>query len=582
MAAKQKVNIGNSLELAADPQQDKLSNPTDPNRASKLDETVVSGALGAQVENDVLLGADGNSWSSLTPSRVIKNFYSALALCLVSFPFVLIMVLSFNQTSSIEILTYSGSIMTNIVGFATVLAYSNGRLLFRTFTGFLYPIIEKSIEDYGKEGLATVSLYVTVFMFVGAWCNAFQIVKFIPSFLFDAFKIGAGILLIFSDVYSLLGIKSKSSEINLYDFSIDVVNNWDILKYKELLVSIAIGVSSFLLQRKFSRFPWPSVTFICGIIYGYWAYIQDPEGLHRASLLRDVAPQDFDQEAPSMFRLDFSLLKSSISGIRHPEIAVYGFGVLVLIFFEVCIAISVDEDRFHSHIPKSPEFLSLAVSNALCLVLGILPQSVPIGRQKFVMTTGADHKVMHLFSIVIMLMLYFFCFKLTGYMPICAMKGLNILISINLLDFKCILCYGRYSKIYPPIMITVMVAMLFTNLAWCILISVLIYVAVYCIMVGRGSVDMTENGNDHLMTKLSGKYAFRMMPQIISKVQSGQYKSVSIEFGDIAWHEINYLRHYMEAVAKIASLVPNLSLVGIKRPGSNIAQRLPVICKYIT
>lgn len=534
-----------------------------------------------QIEAEVLQGSKQNEWSTLTKARLFRNFYSAVALCLVSFPFVLIMVLSFNQAAPEEILTYPGSIMTSLVGFANVLIYSNGRLLFRTFTGFLYPILEKSVESYGKEGLATISLYVTVLTFIGVFFRLHALIRFIPSFLFDAFKTGAGIFLIFADMYSLINIKSRGSDTNLAGFTKDLIANWQHAKVAELTVSLIVGGLTFLAQKKFPKVPWPALTFVFGILYGYFAVNHDAFGSSRAKLLRDVAPQDFNKGAPSLFQVDFSLLRASITGLRHPQIAAYGFGVLILIFFEVSIAISVDEDRFDHSIHKSSEFLSLAFSNAVCLVLGILPQSVPIGRQKFVIGTGADHKIMHLFCIGIMLLLYFFCFELTSYMPICAMKGLNILVSLNLVDFRCILAYGRYSKIYPLAMICLMAAMLFMNLAWCILASVGIYVLVYILTVGRAGIEMIESADGRLDVTLSGRYAFTCIPQLVSRVRASKSSSVRIDFGDIAWHEVNYLRHYCEDIQSIAESVSTLALKGIKRPGSQIAERLPTISKYL-
>ena len=156
-----------------------------------------------------------NSWRSLDKETIQRNFLSALSITMINFPFSLSIVLWVNDRLTTPILTFPSSVLTVVLGSFSVLVYSAGRILFRTFTGLLFPIVASSMEHSGKEGLASVSLYLTVILLAGVIFNVFRYVKYIPAFIFEGIKNGTGCMLIMGDVYSLLAIKRKGSSVNI-------------------------------------------------------------------------------------------------------------------------------------------------------------------------------------------------------------------------------------------------------------------------------------------------------------------------------------------------------------------------------
>lgn len=575
-------NISADFPSGAEKQSNKIST-----NAREDSKTLVSPDE-ARLHNNLLIDTHLNQWSSLTTSILFTNLLSAISLCMLSFPFALTMVFTINEAANQEILTYSGSILTNLIGFATVLIYSQGRILFRTFTGILFPILASAVETYGKEGLATATFYVVVLLFLGAPLRLFKMVYYVPNFLFETVKIGTGSILMFEDIYTSLHIKSKSSGANIIDMISDFHNNRQNLMVGELIISLAIGVVTFLLQKKYRRFPWTLVTFVVGISIGYYLMKIDPSGANRVKLLRDVAPKDFEGNSFPLFELDFSLLKAAISGLRHPELFFYGFGVLFLVFFEVSIAISLDEDTFDLKVSKTAEFVAIAGSNAACLVMGVLPQSIPVCRQKLILSTGANHKVMHLFCILIMLFLYYFCFSLTGYIPICFMKALNFMLSLNLMDFTSVPAYGKYSKFYQYGMIGLLLVLLFLNLAWCILIGLLVYLIFTFVKQEKARADIIYEENGHMKVQFQGRYAFTLMPGVVKEAKVMKVSSVTLDFSKCIKTEINFLRNYRRYLADLEKTVTQIRMVGIEGPGvegissrNQVLNKVPCFKKYL-
>ena len=528
------------------------------------------------------------TWRDLTKDRTLTNLYSALSITFLTFPFALIVTLTINEKAPEPILTYASSVMSNVVGSVTVLLYSEGVLLIRSFTGVMLPILADAVEKYGKEGFATTSLYVTVMIFIGIYLNFFRAIKFVPFFIFEAIKTGTGFLLIFGEIYSLLNIKSKHSEVTLASFVVDLFTNYMNMKFLEVSICLVVGFGSFFLQTKYKRFPWPAIVLGLGIILGYLLNQQDPDGVNRIKLLRDLAPSEFDSHNSSLFDYDKQFLSAAFSGLKHPELFVYSCGLLIMVLFEVCMSISIHEDHFEDKIKRKQEFFGIGSTDLICFFLGVLPVSCPVGRIQFVMSTGSDHKIIHAFSIVVLLILYFGLFTATGYMPICLLKSMNVLISMNLVKLPVIAAFKRYSNCYFYAMIAIVLTIMSFNLAWCIIFSVAVYFGVYLTQVKQELVEYVDRGEGNLEVILKGRFVFRKKRAVINEIKSRNGKNVILNFSKVITTEINYIRNYKEMIAEIEKFCKEFKIVGLEKGMTSdnvrnpLLNKLPYIRKHLT
>lgn len=529
-----------------------------------------------------------DEWRHLTKETILKNFYSAITLSFLTFPFALVMVLSINEIAPEPILTYAGSVMTNIIGFVSVLIYSKGPMLFRTFTGGLFPILADSVEQYGKEGLATSSLYIILLLILGIFFNLFRVIKYIPFFIFEGVKIGTGFLLIFTEVYSLIGIKSKGSDVNLLNFLSDLKKNSDHIKVGELLVCLILGFISFLFQKKFKQFPWAAVIFSGGIIYGYFMNETEQTNPFRVKLLRDLAQSEFEQNKSSLFDFDKDFIPAAFRGIRHPMIFINAIGLVIMILFEVCISIAINEDHFEKKVKRKQEFFGVTVANCVCFLFGVLPVAVPIGRIQFLLETGADHKIMNAFCIVNILILYLVFFSATGYMPICILKAMNVMINLSLIKFSYVRAFHKYSYHYTWAMALIILGMLLFNMAWCIIISALIFFAVLFTQIKDEPIEYVDHGEGHVEVTLKGRFVFMKHSIILTELKTRNAQSVTINFSKCIGVEINYMRNYKLMIGELEKTIKEVRVIGLEKGKSTanlknmLLYKLPYFKKYLS
>lgn len=527
-------------------------------------------------------------WRNLSKETLLRNFYSALSITFVTFPFALIMVVNLNDVAPEPILTYAGSIMNNIVGFISVLIYSKGAMLFRTFTGLLFPILADSVKEYGKEGLATTMLYIIVLLSLGILFNLFRVIKYIPFFIFESVKIGIGVLMIFSEVYSLLGIKSKGKETTLINFFGDFSQNSDKVKFAELGVCLALGFAMFFAQKRFKQFPWTAVVFALGILCGYYIHYKDPEGKTRVRLLRDLAPAEFEQDNSSLFSFDKDFIPTAFRGLRHPLIFLNSFGILIMILFEVCISIAINEDWFEKKVKRKQELFGVTCSNAVCFFFGILPLSVPIGKVQYTLETGATHKIFNLYCVIITLVLYFLFFTATGYVPLCMLKSMNVPISLNLIKLSFVREFLRYSPYYAWGMGAIILGMLLLNMAWCVMIAVAVFMIFYFTQVKEEANEYLDRGDGSVEVVLKGRFVFMRKSEVIKELKARNARAVILNFGACIVVEINYARNYKELLREVEKNFQEVKLVGLEKGKLTasiknvLLKKMPFFKKYLT
>lgn len=529
-----------------------------------------------------------SDWRGLQRAEILRNLYSAVSLSFISFPFALTMALALNEVAPVPILTYAGSVLSAVVGFLSVVLYSKGPVLFRTFTGVLFPILSDSVELHGKEGLAASSLYIILLLFIGVGFNLFRVVKYVPFFIFEGVKIGTGVLLIFGEVYHLMGIMSHHKEANLIDFFQDLNKHGHKARFGEVFVCLSIGTAVFFIQKKFKQFPWTALIFLAGIIYGYWINSIDPEGKNRVKLLRDLAQEEFSQNKSSFFEYDHDFIPAAFRGLRHPIVFFNSIGLIIMILFEVTISIAINEDYFEKKIKRKQEFMGVACANLVCFFLGILPLSVPIGRVQFALETGGDHKVMSLFSAGIIALMYYLFFTATGFVPICVLKSMNVLISLNLVKLAYLKAFHKYSPHYPWAIAAIVFGMLLLNMAWCIVISGVIFMVVYFIRVKNDPIEFVDRGDGSVEVILQGRFVFNKKKEIIDYIKSKSPRSVILDFSRCITIEVNYARNYKDLITEIEKNVKEVKMVGLERGKLTanlknlLLKKIPYFKKYLT
>jgi MFS superfamily sulfate permease-like transporter len=528
---------------------------------------------------------DPENWRTIPKERILQNFLSALSISLVSFPFALSIVLSINERLQEPAITYSSSVQTTILGFLSVLIYSAGRILFRTFTGLLYPIFVTAAEEFGKEGIAAVSLVALCMLCLGVILNLFRYIRYIPGFLFDGIKLGTGAMLIMGEIYSLTGTKDKTTAVTLSNFLADVVTKSSMIRFNELIIGVCVGIGLYFINNRWKKIPSIFILFVIGIAYGYFG--KGESGTSGLILLRELSPGEFKNH--SFFSWDGNHLADALHGLRHPMVYFYGAGIVLMILFEMCISIGLNEDAFDQKVKRKREFFSLSITNGIGFIFGLLPLSVPVGRVQFALKLGADHRLFNLFCVLILLFLYIFCFDIIGYIPISFMKGLNILISLILMEFNVLSCYHRYSKIICFAMLWVVICMLTMNLLLSLAGCVIGYFIIYHLRVKNLPNDQKLAADGTLEVTLRGRYASEKIAPLIHYCRQNRIFKLKLDFSEVITSEVNYLRNYRESIQALQKTVKKLQIVGLGYPAGGgldkknvLLYKVPVFRLYLS
>lgn len=239
-------------------------------------------------------------------------------------------------------------------------------------------------------------------------------------------------------------------------------------------------ILSWLLITK-PKYPWHAVFFIVCAVVGF--IFQKTEA--KEHLLGAAWNSNSKNLKADLKKLLSDRKTRPFYGFGNPEVLsdpyflIYCLMLSIVTLLECSVTMKLSESILQIRGKKRLEILGVGFCNILAGILGILPFSLPIGRNLLALRSGASNRT---YLLLTALFTFFFGWVVWSYMqflPIICISIFNASLGILLIDAEFFMQYWIYCPKYALVFTAIVICCFFTDLVICMIFAWILFFVMY-------------------------------------------------------------------------------------------------------
>jgi sulfate permease, SulP family len=330
-------------------------------------------------------------------------------------------------------------------------------------------VVFSAISQHAAPGSPEfISLALTLTFLAGVYQLAFglaqlgRLVNFVSHSVVVGFTAGAAILIVTSQMKSVLGIEIARGDSFLHTWG-SIASKADGANAYVLAISIGTLILAIAMKHLFPKSPYMLVAMILGSLMSL--AINGPA--HGVDLIGAIPGH-----LPPMSMPDFSY--ETFRALASQALAVAVLGLIEAVSIGRSIAA-----KTHQRIDASQEFVGQGLSNIVGSFFSSYAGSGSFTRSGLNHSAGAQTPMAAILAAVFLAVILLSLAPMTAYLPIPAMAGIILLVAYRLVDFHHIRTILRVSRSESAVLIVTFVATLLLELEFAIYAGVLLSLVLY-------------------------------------------------------------------------------------------------------
>lgn len=370
-------------------------------------------------------------------------------------------------------------------------------------------------------------IYQLVFWLVKLW----KVVDFVSHTVVLGFTAWAAILIVTSQLKSLLGISIESTE--FLETWLEIFENFTHINAFSLAIWLLTFIIAFLIKKIYPKMPNLLVALISGSIF--------------AALLHwDAHSVKFVPEIPRHLP-PLSLPDLSLGTIK--QLAPSAFAIAILWLIE---AISISRSvasKSHQSINANQEFIGQWLSNIFWSFFSSYAGSGSFTRSGVNYSAGAKTPLSAIFAAVFLALIVLLIAPITRFLPIPAMAWVIVLVWYNLINFTQIKKIINTSKTETAILAVTFFSTLFLELEFAIYLWIILSIILFLNKTSHPKITSLYSNFDSQRNKRTLICPSKLETDKLSSIRCTQVKIIRIDMSVYFW-SVNYIQeqimHYLK------------------------------------
>lgn len=415
-------------------------------------------------------------------SNIKQNWKSGLTVALVSIPLSLSLSVASGSTPEAGIIT---AVWAGI--FAGIIGSSNYNIIGPA--GALTGVLSLFAFNNGFQMLPLLALVSGVFILIAYIIKLHRYMVLIPRSVMVGFSTGVAILIIISQLKSVLGLH------NIESFAEPIKNIGSILKNIQSfdLITLSIFLLGFILMYSFSKFfkKIPPAIFLApiGIFLGLLIY-------------KDVIAIDTLLLNQKYNNLKLNLFSIFTNFNISREILVTSASVAFIAILETLISAKIAGNMTKTRFNPRKELLGLSFANIFSGIFGGLPATGVFVRTGLNVKSGATHKTSQILQALFVALISIILFKTFTYLPLAIIASILIFSAFRMIEFSDLKKYWKYSKKDFIVSLLVIVLMIAVDSVVGLLAGTILALLYFVENFSKGHFDMTRNRGNQFIDRL--------------------------------------------------------------------------------
>jgi SulP family sulfate permease len=342
-----------------------------------------------------------------------------------------------------------------------------------------------------------------------------SLVNFVSQVVVVGFTAGAAILIMFSQLKHLLGLRIKSGK-SLFSSLELIVDNLGQVNFYALAIGLGALLTAVLINRFIPKLPNLLTALILSTIASYLVG-GESVGLRLVGEVPNALPSFhvpvFDYE--------------SLPQLLQTALAIAILGLMSALAIARSIAQQAGQE-----IDSNQEFIGQGLSNIVGGFFSCYTGAGSFTRSGVNFDAGAKTPLSAIFASILLFLILLLIAPLIAFLPIAGMAGIIMLVGYNLIDFKFMKTVKRASNKQLIVLVVTLLATLFLDLEYAVFIGVITSLVFYLQQTSTPNVAIMAPDPDHptrRLTYLIRKEELQECPQLkIIRIDG------SIFFGSIA------------------------------------------------
>ncbi|MEZ4930726.1 MAG: SulP family inorganic anion transporter [Saprospiraceae bacterium] len=360
-----------------------------------------------------------------------------------------------------------------------------------------------------------VTLLTGVIQFAFGLARMGSLVNFVSQVVVVGFTAGAAILIMFSQLKHLLGLRIKSGK-SLFSSLELIVENLGQVNFYALAIGLGALLTAILINRYVPKIPNLLTALILSTIASYLVG-GESVGLRLVGEVPNAIPSFhipvFDYE--------------SLPQLLQTALAIAILGLMSALAIARSIAQQAGQE-----IDSNQEFIGQGLSNIVGGFFSCYTGAGSFTRSGVNFDAGAKTPLSAIFASILLFLILLLIAPLIAYLPIAGMAGIIMLVGYNLIDFKFMKTVKRASNKQLIVLVVTLLATLFLDLEYAVFIGVITSLVFYLQQTSTPNVAIMAPDPDHptrRLTYLIRKAELQECPQLkIIRIDG------SIFFGSVA------------------------------------------------
>lgn len=312
-------------------------------------------------------------------------------------------------------------LITAVIGGFLISFLSGSRVQIGGPTGAFIVIVANIVHQYGYQGLATATLMAGILLILMGLARLGDIIKYIPYPVTVGFTSGIALVIFFTQIPDLLGLRLGSlpghfhEKLHTYVSGLDTFNPF----------ALALATITILIIMM-----WPRITKrVPGTIV---AIIVTTAMVHLLHLPVETIGSRFG-EVPSRFMPPqlpaFDL--HTIGKLFSPALT-----IALLAGIESLLSAVVADGMLSTKHRSNMELVGQGVANIFSPLFGGIPATGAIARTAANIKNGGRTPFAGIIHALVILILFLFCGKWAGLIPMAALAGILVTVSYNMSEWR--------------------------------------------------------------------------------------------------------------------------------------------------
>lgn len=248
------------------------------------------------------------------------------------------------------------------------------------------------------------------------------------------------------------------------------------------------------LMVRWKRVPWHAIFFIVCVIVGVL------DSGNQVNTLGEA----WNSEGNFHKALGNLVSKRINEHFKHAEMLIDPYFMIncivlsMVTILETSISMKLSEAILKRRGKKRLEIVGLAISNFIAGITGLLPLSLPIGRNLLALRSGATSRVYLLIACLFTIIFGWVVWPYMKFLPLITVSIFNASLGILLMDSRLFNNYWLYNPKYAIIFSLIVISCFFVDLVFCMILSWLFFLAFYMQMPSEeaysiGDINQFEN-----------------------------------------------------------------------------------------